>query len=306
MKKYTEYIILILIIIFLSAILYIDKRNKIHYKLPSIPKINKNQINKIVIRKGKQNPIILTKKDNVWIINNNQKYKVDRKKIDYLLNDISNLKLVSLVSKGNNYERYLLDRENKINISIWEKQNKIFAFSIGKVSPNYTSTYIKLENIPAIYLAQGNLKSTFDTDVEDLRDKHVLVFNVNDINKIKINFKGENLILTKKNNQWTSDKKVNNKIVDLIQQLQTMECESFLQETKSTGQKYIEIELLTGSKTHFLRLFKSKEGKNSIYIGKSSNLPDKFKLSDYMVEELEKDLENIILKKVNNYLFIVR
>jgi len=299
MKKYTEYIILILIIIFLIAILYIDKRNKIHYKLPSIPKINKNQINKIVIRKGKQNPIILTKKDNVWIINNNQKYKVDRKKIDYILNDISNLKLVSLVSKGNNYERYLLDRENKINISIWEKQSKIFAFSIGKLSPNYTSTYITLENKPAIYLAQGNLKTTFDTDIEDLRDKHVLVFNVNDINKIKINFKGENLILTKKNNQWTSDKKVNNKIVDLIQQLQTMECESFLQETKikSTGTKYIEIELVTNSSTHFLRLSKSKEGKNSIYIGESSNLPDKFKLSDYMVEELEKDLENIIFKK---------
>ena len=299
MKKYTEYIILILIIIFLIAILYIDKRNQIHYKLPSIPKINKKQIDKIVIRKGKENPIILTKKDNVWIINNNPKYKVDSKKIDYILNDISNLKLISLVSKGNNYERYLLDKENKINISVWKKQNKILAFSIGKLSPNYTSTYIKLENKPAIYLAQGNLKLTFDTDLDDLRDKHLFVFNINDVNKIKINFKGENLILTKKNNQWTSDKKRNNKIVNLLQKLQTLECESFLNETKikSIGTKNIDIELFTNSKIHFLKVFKSKQDKNKIYIGESSNLPDKFKLSNYIVEELEKDLQDIISKK---------
>ena len=299
MKKYMEYIILILIIIFLTTILYIDKRNKIHYKLPSIPKINKNQITRIVINKGKQNSIILTKKENVWIINNNPKYKVDNKKIDYILNDISNLKLLSQVSKGNDYERYLLDSENRIKISVWDKKNKILVFSIGKLSPNYSSTYIKLENKRAIYLAQGNLRLTFDTDLDELRDKHLLVFNVDDVKKLKINFKGKDLILTKKNNQWISDKKTNNKIVDLIQQLQTIECESFIKtpKNKSTGTKYIEIQLVTNSKTHFLRIFKSNEDKKAIYIGESSNLPDKFKLSDYIVEDLEKDLKNIVSKK---------
>ncbi len=41
MKKYIEYIVLISIILVLSTILYLDKSNKIHYKLPSIPKIEK-------------------------------------------------------------------------------------------------------------------------------------------------------------------------------------------------------------------------------------------------------------------------
>ena len=111
--------------------------------------------------------------------------------------------------------------------------------------------------------------------------------------------KGENLILTKKNNQWTSDKKRNDKIVNLLQKLQTLECESFLNETKikSIGTKNIDIELFTNSKIHFLKVFKSKQDKNKIYIGKSSNLPDKFKLSNYIVEELEKDLQDIISKK---------
>ncbi len=114
---------------------------------------------------------------------------------------------MSMVSRGEDYRRYSLDDKNKIQICAWSKSKQPFCFSIGKLSPNYSSTYVKLDKNPAIYLAQGNLRLTFDTDLDELRDKHILAFNVKEIDQIKINFKGTSVTIEKDNGKWTSKEK---------------------------------------------------------------------------------------------------
>ncbi len=284
-KDKKEYIILILTIILLTAIWIYTKSNsnRMNYILPKIPSIKKQNIDKIIIV-NKNNKFILNKKNKIWFIQK-QNYLADSEKIVNMLNDIHNLELTTLVSKNKDYVRYWLDREDGIMVSMYSGNKKIIDIVIGKLGPNYTSTYIRLDGKPDIYLAHGNLRLSFDVDLDELRDKKILSFNKDAVNKIVIKYNGKSLIFDKKKQK---DDKWNNKIDLLLHQLSSMECITYNinmdKKEMISKESFININL-TGKKTHDLFIFRLKGGKGA-FIGRSTDRKGLFKLSSYSVNNI--------------------
>ncbi len=307
-KDKREYIILISLIAILTCIWIYTKtsNNKIHYKLPTIPSINKQKIDKIIIQKKNFKLIMKKIKNNNWIIEKKH-YVVDKTKINNMLDDMHNLKLTTLVSTKRDYARYWLDKDAGINISMYANGNKKIEIVLGKLGPNYNTSYIRLDDNPDIYLARGNLRLSFDVDVDEMRDKRLLSFNEREISSIIFQYKELQYIFKKQNIegkiQWEfNNKNINlNKIKSILKELKSIQCETYnVDKSKIKNKKEFMTIILKDSSSHKIQIFKCKYDNNNSYIGVSTDRKGIFIISQYDVNNLIKNIKKIIPTESKN------
>lgn len=195
MKLKKEYLILLLIIVALSVYLFMRKEDRTLYELPVLPEISKKDISKIEITKG-ETAIVLNKKDDQWYIGS-QQYPADKDKINEILDVCERLTLTALVSESENYSRYDLTNEKKLNVKAWQNDTLKRNFDVGKAAPSFRHTFVKLADDDRVFHARDNFRNKFDQSVDNLREKTVLSFQIADINQVQITKDQQSLILTR-------------------------------------------------------------------------------------------------------------
>ena len=184
MKLKKEYIILILIIAGLSAYLLMRSSDRTHYQLPQIAGLEQKQVTKIEISK-EGNSIVLNKKDNKWYLDP-PGYLVDANKVNDMLTVFETLALTALVSESEDYVRYDLHAGGKITVKAWQEDSLMRNFDIGKAASSFRHTFVKLNDDSRVFHARDDFRGKFDLAEDNLRDKSVLSFKVNDIQEIQI------------------------------------------------------------------------------------------------------------------------
>jgi len=142
MKIKIEYIVLAAIIVCLSLYLVFQKSDEVGYSLPDISDIHKKDISKLEINIPSEETLVLNKDDNKWMIAS-RNYPADQGKVESMIDVIDELTLTALVSESENYSRYDLGDDKKINVNAWAKDTLIRSFDIGKAA----STDMKLAKI---------------------------------------------------------------------------------------------------------------------------------------------------------------
>ncbi len=179
MKK--EYIIPGLIIIVLSAYLVMHNQNRDHNILPFIPEITVSDVTEIAVEKDGQK-IVLVRKDETWGVTDKH-YPADQQSVSKMLDIIKELKVTALVSEESAHlNRYELDTEHRIAVTVKSKFETLRKFDIGKAVSSYRHTFVRLDGSSAVYHAVKSFRKDFDKSVDDLRNKEVLSF---DKSKIK-------------------------------------------------------------------------------------------------------------------------
>lgn len=194
MKIKMEYLVLAAIIVCLSLYLVFQKSDETGYRLPDIPDIHKKEISKVEIKIASEEPLVLHKEDNTWMIAP-MDYPADSGKVESMLDVMDELTLTALVSESENYGRYDLGDDKKINVKAWAKDTLIWSFDIGKAASTFRHTFVRIGEDKRVYHAQENFRSKFDLSIEKLRDKTVLSFNESDIQKLAVTNKGKVLQL---------------------------------------------------------------------------------------------------------------
>jgi hypothetical protein len=197
MKLKKEYLILLLIIVALSVYLVMRSQNQTHYELPLPAKADSQQINRLVITNHSES-IELNKKDDQWAVGP-KAYAADNVKVKNMIRAAVDLTITDLISESGNYERYDLTADRKIDVQAFAGGNMVRNFSVGKASPTYQHTFVRLADDPKVYNARGQLNHTFAHTVNELRDLTVLAFEKDAISAIVIQKGGQSLTLTKKN-----------------------------------------------------------------------------------------------------------
>jgi hypothetical protein len=192
MKK--EYLILVLLIFALSAYLVFKKDNQQNYTLPEPVKIEKGEIDRLIITQ-KNLSIELIKEKDTWGVTD-KKYAADMTAVKRLLDVTRNLKVSGLISESQDISRYELDDDHFIEVKAFKGEALLLSFKIGKTAPSGNHTFIMLAGDTRIYQADQNFKNDFDTSVETLRDKQVLTFKEEAIKQITIEKGGVTKILT--------------------------------------------------------------------------------------------------------------
>lgn len=186
MKK--EYFILAVLIALLSAYLFMNRENTGNYALPDLESLEVSEITGINIETD-QTRISLIKEDNNWYAGD-EKYRVDTKKVDGIIEVVKDLELTALVSEKKDYARYELDDENKISVKVNAGTEQVRAFDIGKAAPTYRHTFVRLNNAKEVYHAKKSFRSDFDVSLDDLRNKAVFSFDADEIKSVSFERKG--------------------------------------------------------------------------------------------------------------------
>ncbi len=316
-----EFIVLIGVIIILFALLIFRSSNNVHYKLPEIKPINKQDISKIEIKKFDQS-LTLIKKNSRWIIDP-KAYACDNDKINDMIDNIVNLTLTALVSESKDYKRYGLDNEQKIIVKAFNTKNQLLIeFEIGKQASTFRHTFVKIPNNIKVYQASNSFRDNFDQKIDALRDKLVMKFDKNEITEIEIEKDKQKLHFMKKikpveiNTGKKNDKKSYNKTPEEEwltidkKKANSEEMESIFNElTKLDCSKYIEDKAkqdflnpiytitLKGNKLYSISIFEKIEGNNNEYPAITSESAYPFLLSSYKADNIMKKPEELIKEK---------
>jgi len=316
MKISKEYIILAVIIIVLAGYLVVKKNNGTHYRLPDLPELQVSDITELTIKKSDVT-VDLKKKDDRWVIMP-QMYPANEDKVRDMLNAAGSLSVTALVSDRGDDPAFSLDPDHRIHVTVLKNGKVVRSFYIGSVVPSYHHTFVRLQGSKNVYHAKGNLKSIFDTTVDDLRDKTVLSFNVSDIKEIRI-AKGKVVTILslseQKNGKKRKDhskgseavkagqvihvwKDAKGKVVDkekvkrLLVQLSDLKCRSYIQgKSKKDYTHPIYSITLKGNKEYRLSIFAPTDKKSFFYPAVSSENQYPFILAKYAAEEIMKKLD---------------
>jgi len=328
MKIKIEYIVLAAIIVCLSLYLVFQKSDEVGYSLPDISDIHKKDISKLEINIPSEETLVLNKDDNKWMIAS-RNYPADQGKVESMIDVIDELTLTALVSESENYSRYDLGDDKKINVNAWAKDTLIRSFDIGKAASTFRHTFVRIGEDKRVYHAQENFRGKFDISIEKLRDKTVLSFNETDIQKLSVVNQEKTLFLAmnqipvevgtdsgsqpgnKKDKEQDKEKMTpeiqpvwqdqdgnqteKSKVDKLLSTLSRLTCESYItgKEKKDfADMKPIYIITLTGSEEYSLTLFEKADKDATGYPAISSHNEYPFTLAGFQAENIMKGLED--------------
>lgn len=196
MKIKKEYLVLFILIIALSLYLLVRKPDRSHYRLPNISQVPTSDITRVKISKPNET-ILLEKKKGIWSISP-EGYPADAAKIKGMLDTIGSLTLTTLISESKSYERYDLEKGKRIGVKAWAGDKLEREFDVGKVASSFNHTFVKMAGDERVYHARENFRGKFDQTVESLRDKAVLRFEQEEIQKLDISMGKISLTLIRK------------------------------------------------------------------------------------------------------------
>ncbi|UCD80680.1 MAG: DUF4340 domain-containing protein [Desulfobacterales bacterium] len=310
MKLKKEYIILAVIIIAISVYLYKRSTDRTFYELPEIPQVNQKDVTKLEITKGASS-IVLNKKDDKWYIEPAD-YPADPGKIKNMLNALENFSLTALVSESKNYNLYELDPEQKINVKAWQGDNLRLDFDLGKTASSFRHTFVRPSGEERVFHAQGNLKNSFDVNVDQLRDMSVLALNPADIQQVQITKEQQSLAFTRtavpvevktpetekkeasspppKQLVWqaANGQPVNETALNqLLNSVSNLRCEKFLDDRKKEDYTSPLFTLrLKGAEEYSLAIYPKAEDKETGYPAVSSGSDYPFQLAGSQVDRI--------------------
>ena len=259
------YIILVSLIILLSLYLFLRQRDGINYAIPKLS--NSVDVDEIQIeRSGKSIKIIYF--GATWQIMP-EGYRADPDSMDRLLEVITDLELSELVSVTGNYNRYNLDNPNLIRVSALKGGKITREFDLGKLSPTYDHTFIKLAGDDRVFQTPGDLIRLFSRAKEDFRDKTVLSFSKDTISRMEARSQSGAITLVKKAGEdpsstgveWQTndgDAREAGPIESMLTTLSNLKAYSFDADAMAQGNPIFELTLV-GGKTYTFTVFERQD-----------------------------------------------
>ncbi len=194
-------------------------------------KIEKEKIEKIEIKRGKEKYVI-ERKNKRWEIIYPLKDLADREKIENIISDILEKKVKSFEKKETG-----ISTSSYIKISSEGKEYSLF-FGKEKDGEIFAKNSLK----PWIFTIDKEILDTLPESIDDLREKGVFTFEKENVIAVEIENKNRKFTLIKKDNGWEiekSKKKISKEKVDnFLDDLKFIEIDKFLKFSKENLKKY--------------------------------------------------------------------
>lgn len=178
------------------------------------PNLDPDKLYKIAITLDKQSILLEKDTNGNWNTILPFQYKADTQIIVNLLNGLKEFRTGEVISKSNSkYSQFHVDKTQGINLQAYYNGSSDPAvfFTLGKNASDYFSHYVLIDNGGPVYISKGLNRRMFKQDINMYRDKKILSFDSNKINKISL-FNGNKsfIIIKQADTTWQVGKKLNN------------------------------------------------------------------------------------------------
>ncbi len=277
-------LILIAVIVLLVVYLFARPAEHLNYDLPVWDAPEKDKITKISY--GGKETVSLVKKDDKWFLEGSR--KADSGKINTILNGIKKLEATDLVSDSQVYKQYGLDDDEKTSVCV-TAGDRSWEFQFGNKSGTGTRSYGMFGSDKGIYLITGDWNKLLPDDPAELRDKFVLSFDRDGINRmvLKDNVLKSSKTFEKKDDKWFEDGeplKDSAKLEGVITTLSNFKCQSFADGRTMAESPHWELSLSSGDENSRVSVWDDKDGK---FLCRSSQSDDLFFVSPAALKEIE-------------------
>ncbi|MBI4978162.1 MAG: DUF4340 domain-containing protein [Spirochaetes bacterium] len=151
------------------------------YSLPALKEFK--NLNKIEVKKS-TNTVLFTQSADKWTVTPPND-TADKTVVDAMVIKLKQMKLTSLLSYGENLEKYNLDTNARVEVTAWQDKKVVAHFYLGKTSPTYSHSYVQLPGNKNVYEMAGNLPETFDKNsIDSFRSKDVTSVAMDDVQEI--------------------------------------------------------------------------------------------------------------------------
>lgn len=312
----SEYLVLSIVIIALALYLVLGREDQPGSELPGMTTLDEMAINRMVVTKD---AVVrtLVKRDDRWYITPNN-YPVDRFKIKNMVKAGAELTLTARVSESSQYARYGLNDDQRIKVQMYKDEQLRREFDIGRAAPSVQHTFVLVAGDTNVYHAKGRLNSTFEVTLDHLRDKTVLSFDKTTIDSLQIKkgdrdrtlYKTEIVDETKKaeaQGATAPDKQTlwqgedggpssQTAIDALLKSISDLKCDAYMPDDAKANltDAVWTLTLKSDNTAHTLSLFAGEEKDATQYPGVSSFNAFAFLLSKNRVENIEKQIEQLL------------
>lgn len=310
-----EYLILFAVIIGACLYLYLKDEDRVHYRLPEPAKVEKAKITKIEIQAPQSETIRLEKSGGKWVIGATG-FTADEKPVHDMTHALAEVRLTALVSDSGDYERYDLGEARAIRVVARSDNDTVLReMTVGKKASSGNYTFARIGDDPGVYHLSGGYQDIFDKTVDELRDKTVLAFDRDTIERVSITSAGQTLEMNKtplpdtgdddkktdkeglsgeekESEAWTADdgrRIAPDGIKEIINTLSSLTCDGYLPKGAEAALTNPEFKIeLTGEKTYTLSLFPLPKEGGTDYAGISSENPSAFRLLSHRAGRIMK------------------
>lgn len=298
MNKKNTILIIILALLIASAYLYQgpwqDWQNKKSQPQNFLAKVDIDKVNKIEVTKsGKTTTLALTA--GRWKIGDTKDFYVSDAIANSLTATLKDLVKAQLEIASQNKDKkvdFNTDDTNGVIVKLKQDDNELESFVVGKITSDYTSSYISPANSDKTYLVRTLAADVFNNS--DWYDKTIFASDKTKINKIRFQINGKEYTIEKSGETWSAGTtKLNNDKVASVIDLMSSLVASDIPEQKFEGtglEKNQIIVQASGEGIDNTIVIGDNNGKDSYYAkrGNSDNI--------YLIAKAERDRLNVQIK----------
>ena len=300
---------------------------------PEIISVKADDIVRVTISRPRKDAITLERgKDGEWRFGEPYTFPVGKSPVNTMISNLASMKADRLVDEQvRNWDPYGLDGAGALEVSAVVKQEqpgdgeedekeaeegesapKTYRIVFGNDTPTGEGVYARLEGESRLFTVFSYVKSGFEKEIFDLRDKKLLQVDEDKISRVTVSVgrrsiefgkSGDDLWQILKPKPARAD---NFAVGDLARSLRTAEMVSVHEEGGEAPGKYrfrrpfAVAEIVDEVGAHTLTIAKSNDDS---YYAKSSDLGGVYEVSSTMAEGLDKPLDDFRNKKLFDFGF---
>ncbi len=242
--------------------------------------------------------IVVEKANGAWSLSEPVKAKADGISVQSLLKTLSQCELKRTIEeKPKDLAPYGLDKP-MTTVKITVPGKEVPALEIGKAAPVGDAAYALRSGEDKLLLTSTSCRSTLDKKPKDLRDKSILTFTDDQVQRIAVHKEGADIVLVKKDGRWRiespGDHAADDTIVrSYLSTLRNLRAVDFPSEAPTDLQQYglaaprLTVSVgLGGDKTDELLVGKDNEP-SQIFV-KTAAAPTVYAVGDWAFRDLDK------------------
>jgi hypothetical protein len=210
MKKKSILILLAILVVLVAAVIIIEgplsKRGKVKAAKESIlfPGFGMDQVSSVDI-KTVDKEVKLKKEDNIWVVATAGNYPADPKSVEDMLGKVRDLKSTLTASKSaDKHSQFEVDASGVEVTMLGTGEKALAHFFVGKMGPDYISTYVRKADQDEVLLVGEYLRGVFDKGARGWRDRTIFDFDASQVQTLTLisEEKGEIVIVAQEDGGW--------------------------------------------------------------------------------------------------------
>ena len=164
-----------------------EYEKKVQTAMPLFPHFDKEQVAKIEITTAAETTT-LAKQDGEWVVTSLDNYPADAEGVEDLLTKVGEFKNTQRVSTNPDKQvEFEVESTTGVETKLMDANDTLLAhLFVGKTTPGFLSSYVRVADTNDVYVAQGYLKSVFDKGTRTWKDRTIFDFNQGIVTQVNI------------------------------------------------------------------------------------------------------------------------